>query len=531
MPTNDRQTTVVREYMLVIKRRAWIVVAAIAVAVAAALLMAALTTPRYLSSATLVFQKQSDIATVLAGTQYVTPTDIDRELNTSAQLITGRTVAALADERLTEEGEAGGDVSVGVSAIAVEDTNAIVIDATSTNAKVAALTANAYAKAFVEYKQKQTVDQLRAAEAAILERMKAYDTPLERQGVDYAQLVGTLQDIRVLAGTATANYRQAELAVPADSPYTPKPVRDAVLALVIGLVGGIAIAFLVEQLDVRVHSVDEIGEALGLPVLARVPRIGGNGGGDSGPVTLSDPIGPNAEAYRIFRGNLEFADIDGGVRTLMVTSAVQGEGKSTTAANLAVAAALGGKRVILVDADLRRASMHRLFGFKNNLGLSSVLTGRATLAESLHRVHLPGGDEAEPGVKRGLAVLTSGPLPPNPGEIAASQRLADFVASLTGLADLVLVDAPPFLVVGDAGALSRAVDGVVVVARLGVLTRAMAQDSRALLATLPCRVLGLAVVGIPTESAAYRYKYYSKHADETGDEAVPDAPSVAPPVA
>jgi Mrp family chromosome partitioning ATPase len=133
------------------------------------------------------------------------------------------------------------------------------------------------------------------------------------------------------------------------------------------------------------------------------------------------------------------------------------------------------------------------------------------MAECIHTVELPSGDDGvteASGAPGSLRVLTSGPLPPNPGEIASSQRLAEFLALLAKEADLVLVDAPPFLVVGDAGALSRAVDGVVDVVRLGKLTRTIAHDSCQVLATLPCRVLGVAVVAVPTEGASYRYKYY-----------------------
>jgi len=517
------------EYVVILRRRWLWFAGAIATAVLIAMAVSFTTTPLYRATAQLTYVRQADISSALGGTTLGLSTgEVQRESETYVELMTTDEMAQRA------EAELGRDVpdDVTVEAEYVPDTSVLRISAVSDDPALAQDVANAYAIGFTTWRRQVAVKQYQQAEEIILDKLSRYgEGAAKDRDPGYLQLLGRLQDVRVLEAAASGSFVVASAASLPDEPFVPQHMRDLIIGLLIGIVAGIGLVTLVEQLDVRVHSVDEIGEALGLPVLARVPRIGGNGGGDSGPVTLSDPIGPNAEAYRIFRGNLEFADIDGGVRTLMVTSAVQGEGKSTTAANLAVAAALGGKRVILVDADLRRASMHRLFGFKNNLGLSSVLTGRATLAESLHRVHLPGGDEAEPGVKRGLAVLTSGPLPPNPGEIAASQRLADFVASLTGLADLVLVDAPPFLVVGDAGALSRAVDGVVVVARLGVLTRAMAQDSRTLLASLPCRVLGVAVVGIPTESAAYRYKYYSKHADETGDEAVPDAPSVAPPVA
>lgn len=512
-------------------------VAVVTVCAAGAAVVSYTTTPVYESTAQLTFVRQPDIASALSGSStYASSAEAQLQAQTYAELMTTGEMQRRAAKEL---GYPIPD-DVEVRAEYVTDTSVLRIVARSNDPAEAQAVAQAYADAFTGWRKGETLKQYESAESIIRDRIARFsDDPERFSDPAYVQLVGRLQDIQVLKGTATGNFVIAAPAELPTEPVLPRHVRDMVLGLLIGLVLAVGAVVLLEQLDIRVHTIDEIGEALGLPILARVPRMAGNGGGASGPVTLVDPVGPNAEAYRIFRGNLDFADIDGGVRTLMVTSAVQGEGKSTTAANLAVAAALGGKRVILVDADLRRATIHRLFGLKNQIGLSSVLTGRATLADSLHKIPLPGGDDPEPGVTRGLAVLTSGPLPPNPGEIAGSQRLADLVVSLTGLADLILIDAPPFLVVGDAGALSRAVDGIVVVARLGTVTRAVAHDSREFLATLPCRVLGVAVVGIPTESAAYRYKYYSKQGDVAGEdpatdvpaEAAPEAPKVAAPLA
>jgi capsular exopolysaccharide synthesis family protein len=527
----SEQHSSLRDYVTIIRRRWRWLAGAVGVAVAISAAVSYTTTPLYRSTAQLTYVRQADISSALGSTTLgVSAVEVQRESETYAQLMTTEETKLLAEEELGRPI----DSDVTVEAEYVPDTSVLRISAVSDDPEEARDVANAYATAFTARRKEVAVEQYKAVEKLIRQKIAGYgDDPARLSDPGYVQLVGRLQDIGVLISAATGNFVVASAGVLPTEPFVPQHVRDLLIGLLVGLVAGIGLVALVEQLDVRVHTVEQIGEVLDLPILARVPRMSGNGGGASGPVTLVDPVGPNAEAFRIFRGNLDFADIDAGVRTLMVTSAVQGEGKSTTAANLAVAAALGGKRVILVDADLRRATVHRLFGLKNQVGLSSVLTGRATLADSLHRIPLPGGDDPEPGVTRGLAVLTSGPLPPNPGEIAGSQRLADLVVSLTGLADLVLVDAPPFLVVGDAGALSRAVDGVVVVARLGTVTRAVAHDSREFLATLPCRVLGVAVVGIPTESAAYRYRYYSKQSDDAGEEAAPEAgvqPTAAAPL-
>lgn len=497
-----------------------------AVAVAAALSYT--TTPIYESTAQLTFVRQPDIASALSGTTAVgSVTEAQVQAQTYAELMTSGEMR----ERAADELEQPVPPDVEVTAEYVPDTAVLRINARSDDAAQAQRVANAYAVAFTDWRRQVTVDQYRAAERIIQDRINRYgDDPARVSDPAYVQLVSRLQDIRLLKSAATGNFVIAAAAELPTVPVLPRHTRDLMIGLLIGFVLGVGAVVLLEQLDIRLHTVDEVGEALALPILARVPRMPSSANGESGPVTLNDPVGPNAEAYRIFRGNLEFADIDGAAHTIMLTSAVQGEGKSTTASNLAVAAALGGKRVILVDADLRRARLHRLFGLRNTQGLTTVLTGHAALSECLQEVPLPtAAADADAGGGGQLRVLTAGPLPPNPGEIAASQRLADFLASLATVADLVLIDAPPFLVVGDAGALSRAVDGLVVVARLGAVTRAVAHDSREFLTTLPCRVLGVAVVGIPAESAAYRYKYYSKDAEAAGDEAAGGPASAAEP--
>lgn len=486
------------------------------------------TTPVYESTAQLTFVRQPDIASALSGmTAIGSVTEAQVQAQTYAELMTSGEMRARTEKEL---GRAVAD-DVEVRAEYVPDTAVLRISVRSEDASEAQAVANAYAAAFTAWRRQVAVDQYEQAERIIQDRIRRYGSdPNRLSDPAYVQLVSRLQDIRLLKSAATGNFVVAAAAELPAQPVLPRHTRDIMLGLLIGLVLGIGAVVLLEQLDVRLHSVDEIGEALALPVLARIPRMPATVNGEAGPVTLTDPVGPNAEAYRIFRGNLEFADIDGAARTVMVTSAVQSEGKSTTASNLAVAAALSGKRVILVDADLRRSRLHRLFGLRNTTGLSTVLTGRATVEETLQSVQLPvAGAEGGAAAAGSLRVLTTGPLPPNPGEIAASQRLAEFIRTLAAEADLVVVDAPPFLVVGDAGALSRAVDGLVVVARLGTVTKAIAQDSREFLATLPCRVLGVAVVGIPTESAAYRYEYYSKDAEATGDEAAGGPASATEP--
>ncbi|MFZ1711344.1 MAG: CpsD/CapB family tyrosine-protein kinase [Anaerolineae bacterium] len=202
-------------------------------------------------------------------------------------------------------------------------------------------------------------------------------------------------------------------------------------------------------------------------------------------VTLQDPRSPIAEAYRGLRTNLTFSSLDRPLRTMLITSAGPEEGKSTVLANLAVTEAQAGRRVIIVDADLRRPRQHELFGISNATGLTTLLADEKGLqnlslqATVLQATEVPG-----------LRVLTSGPLPPNPTELLASQRMAALLTALSALSDLVLFDAPPVVVVTDAAILASQVDGVLLVVNANGTRREHAQRAQQLLAKVNARIVG-----------------------------------------
>jgi non-specific protein-tyrosine kinase len=233
---------------------------------------------------------------------------------------------------------------------------------------------------------------------------------------------------------------------------------------------------------------------------------------------LDEPRGVQAEAFRMLRTNLEFVRLGRGVQTVMFTSAVEQEGKSTTIANLAVALARAGQRVVLVDLDLRRPFLGTFFGL-DGPGLTQVALGHAALDEALATVVLTDGS-APPSTQNGngngrtnavhgvLQVLPSGPLPPDPGEFVSTEALGYILAELRERADLVLVDAPPALRVGDAMTLSSRVDGIILVARMKIVRRQMLAELSRQLATVPTPVLGFVLTGAGEESgygAAYDY--------------------------
>jgi polysaccharide biosynthesis transport protein len=516
MDFDEQHTSVVRDYLLALKRRWWLVAIALAVALGAALTYSYLRTPMYSSTAVLTYQRQTDVSSALSGLTYTPTLDTDRELKTSADLLTGDLMKNRVARTLAGQGRSLGN-GTKITAEAVADTNALDITAVSPSAQNAADIANAYADGFVSYRLALMLDQFKQAGRIIASKLSRYQTPQSRQDAGYYQLASRQQDLRVMQALATGNYRVAEPATPATQPFAPKPMTDALLGLVIGLIGGIVAVFLAEQLDVRVRSQEEISRAMRLPIVGRLPRPSRDASREPGLVVLRDPDGQSAEAFRILRGNLDYVAVDSEMQSFLVTSSALGEGKTTTACSLAVTLVRTGKRVVLVDGDLRRSSVHKQFELPNRIGLTSVAAEHATLEEALQTVVLSGdadgggqtADGSSGGPAATLTVLTAGPLPPNPNEIVASERMAAIIKQLEGQADLVIVDSPPFMAVGDAGALAAKVDGILLVMRLGRVTRSSLRYAAEFVNPLPCRKLGIVVTNLQFEGAGYRYEYRS----------------------
>lgn len=209
-------------------------------------------------------------------------------------------------------------------------------------------------------------------------------------------------------------------------------------------------------------------------------------------VTLTDPRSPAAEAYRTLRTNLSFSSLDRPIRTLVVTSPGAGEGKSTAAANLAVTLAQSGRRVILVDCDLRRPSLHDLFDVPMSPGLTSM-----SLEEMTAPLQATGVDN--------LWLLSSGPKPPNPADLLGTNRMDAVLAALAERADIVLLDAPPVTAASDAAILGAKTDGVLLIIEAGKTRRDQSERARELLEQAKVRIVGVALTNAPRESGAAYY--------------------------
>ena len=282
----------------------------------------------------------------------------------------------------------------------------------------------------------------------------------------------------------------------------PNRMMTVLTAAAIGLALALAAAFLLDYMDDTVKSPADINRAMQLTTLAGISRIAGATPAEK-LVTVNYPKSPISEAYRVLRTNLQFSSLDRPVKTIVVTSPNPVEGKSTTAANLGVVMAQAGKRVILVDADLRRPVIHRMFGLENKDGLTTALvTDTPTLDGHLQAT----------GIEN-LRVLSTGPLPPNPSELLGSRRMTTLIDHLKEEADIVIFDSPPSLAVTDSSVLATQTDGVLLVTDAGRTRRGAAEQAAARLRQVDANLLGVVLNRLRSGGGGYYYYYYY-HGDD-----------------
>lgn len=344
----------------------------------------------------------------------------------------------------------------------------------------------------------------------------------------YTLLQTRLHEAQIAAAVEDPSVRIVEpAAVPVD-PIKPSKPLSLVLALVLGLALGGGAAFLRENMDTSIHTREDLQEvAPALPVLGLIPRIpeaATNGARPRPGVPLGaaaddlshrliagrDPRSPVSEAYRSMRTNISFSSLDRPQRTLVFTSALPGDGKSTSASNLAITFAQQGQRCLLVDADMRRGVLHEVFGELRAPGLSDVLVGEVDVDEAIRQVDL--------GESGTLAFLSSGTLPPNPAELVGSDRTRRLLQDLSAKYDTVILDAPPLNLVTDAALLGTGADGVVVVARSGVTERGAVSYALDQLAAVKAHVIGAVLNDIDVRKDRFYGSYgmasYERYAAE-----------------
>jgi receptor protein-tyrosine kinase len=298
---------------------------------------------------------------------------------------------------------------------------------------------------------------------------------------DRQQLSEQIRNLRALQEVPPVNFEQLDPAAPPSAPSAPHPKRNAAFALLISLVAAWLLAYALEWRDRRIKRLEDMERIYELPLIGAVPQVAGDVGEDGGP---ADSL---REAHRTLRTNLQLSVIDDQLRTIIVVSAIPGEGKSTVVRNLALAYKEAGARVAIVESDLRNPVLAHRFMIQPQPGLTNVLAGAETLRGALQAAPgseavatLPatratGANGNSLSMEGELSVLTSGPTPPNPPAVLSSKRVHTLLEEIAELYDIVLIDSPPLLAVSDAFPLLRLVDGIVVVGRLNWITRDAAQ--------------------------------------------------------
>ncbi|MGH3139015.1 MAG: P-loop NTPase [Gaiellales bacterium] len=413
--------------------------------------------------------------------------------------------------------------------------------------------ANAYAQAFAEYNKQQTTDRVNGLVTDAQKTADRYHA-LADQAFQKYQLdksgglpAGTVQtdykSYNDLSGKASrADGNVIEIQSQADATLgriqvqnkasgaaqlAPNTKRNTAIGVILGLVIGIGLVFAREAFDTRIRSAEQVAAELGLPLFGRLPRPDKDMRKHDQLTLLADPHGIHSEAYKKLRVSLDFANLDPQAQMLLVTSAVAQEGKSTTAANLAVAMAASGKNVILVDLDLRAPYLDRFFGLSGRPGVTDVILGTATLDEALVPIVVPGAPD--PGARRNghgtepsgslLHVLIAGEPPSDPSSLLASKALAALLNELRERAETIVIDTPPVLPVADTMALTSQADAYMVVSKLDLVRRPMLHELRRELGTARALGLGVVVTDAEAESGygyggAYGYGGYGTPADQ-----------------
>lgn len=336
----------------------------------------------------------------------------------------------------------------------------------------------------------------------------------------YEGLLQRYKEVSVAGGVGLNNISVVDPARVPDAAYKPDITLNALIAMVIGLIGGIGLAFLFDHLDDTLKESDEMEQALGLATLGFIPLLKTRNktlleGEALALISHEDKRSAFAEAYRSVRTALQFSTSEGAPKSLLVTSTGKGEGKSTTAVSLSIHFAQTGQKVLLIDADLRNPSLHRALGVGNDLGLTHHLAGEATPVEI-----------SRPTVVPHLFLITSGPLPPDPVGLLGGAKMASLLSMAREKFDYVIVDGPPVLGLADALVLGNLVAGTLFVVSAGETRRAFAQGAIKRLRTGQTRILGGIITKFDRRShgSGYGYSYYSDYYYYNSD-SLPSLPS------
>lgn len=525
-----------RQYWQLLRRWLWLVALTTLLAAAAAYVVSIRQTPIYQASTRMLVTPGSSSAPT------VTYTDIllsERLSRTYAQMLTTRPVLQETLNRVGLLGMTVVDLAKNITVTPVRDTQLIDLKVEHPSPALAAELANTLPEVFIQYNNDQQAARFQESKQALQTQLANLDSDLqdterklalldeadsaeaEAQRVSlgnrlaqyrssYGNVLAQLESIRLAEANARDTITVIEPADPPRNPIRPRPLMNTLLAAVVGAMLGLGTVFLIEYLDDTVKSPDDVARISGLSTVGVIAKQRSDGNGP-GLITVEQPRSPIAEAYRAIRTGIQFSSIDKPVRTLVVTSSGPSEGKSTTAANLAVVMAQAGKRVVLIDADLRKPTQHKRWEIANTVGL----TGALLFDES----HMNFEQLLQKTKVENLWLVTCGQIPHNPSELLGSQKLVRLAERLLEEFDLLIFDTPPTLAVTDPVVLARAMDGVLVVADADTTREPALAQTLVELERVQAHVLGVVLNKFKARGdSGYYYYYYDRYRYYTEDE-------------
>ncbi len=529
-----------RDYINVILARKWVIIGVTALVVFAALLFSLLQDPVYESRVMILADINRAGESASDSLISFAFNDPNLFIQTQAEIIGTRTMAQAVHDSLEYdyeearyEREEGKEVYIPASLPSPEElrdsvkveraqnTNVFEIAVSNGDPLLARDIAQAYAEEYILNRQLAAIKQISDARKEVWNRITELETQiadiaqeakqytrenippeLEAEASQAVSLWATLYEKYMSLRIAEAlQQRGLEIIEPAETgvKVSPRTTRNGILSLFLGLILGVGLAFLVDYLDDTLKTREDFERAYGASIIGEIAKAAFTGDEEREVVYFTQPESTAAEGYRNLRTNLQFINLDGSTRLIMVTSSGPEEGKTSVSANLGAALSEMGNSVLVVEADLRRPVLDKFLVEKRDKGLTSVIMGAAELGECI--IDTGNGN---------FHVLTSGPKPPNPAELVSSQAMQKLLQRLREEYDYVIVDAPPVLAVSDAIAMASMMDGVLVVASHGIANRDGARRTMELLSKVETRVLGVVINNVEM-TGRYGYGYYAPY--------------------
>ena len=497
---DDGEAASLRDYFAALRRR-WPVIAFFTVAVTVgAIVFSSRQHPLYKASADVLISQTNLAASLTGVNQTASAVPEDRYGQTQTELAREPSVASLAAKSVRGARLSAGDLLKSSSVAVGQNSDILTFAVSNRHPALAAALATSYARAYVTFRRRLDMATLQSARDGVeaeLDRLRSTgqgNTPLAS---DLATKAVELQTMEAVQNANATLVRSGDSA----TKVQPRPKLYAAYGLVAGFLLGLVVAALLEALDTRVRSEEELTSALGLPLLGRIPELRGrrSAGKPQPPVLITSPTSPEAEAFRKLRAGVDLANLRHGARSILITSAILNEGKSTIAANLAVAMAQAGRHVSLVDFDLRAPALLDVFDLPSTRGLTDLALETIEFDDALQPVAVSGRGADGGWMEGSLDVLVPGMLPPDPASFIEAPVVSKLLDELGRRSDLILIDSPPLLSVGDTAALLPKVDAVILVASRKNLRRPMLAEVRRLLGS--SQTIPLGVVATNTAEA------------------------------